>query len=50
MLNLIPAPKVLEEREGILNKKTVRIQGKISDARVKKASQKLPLQTLQHLL
>lgn len=36
MLNLIPAPKVLEEREGILNKKTVRIQGEISDARVKK--------------
>lgn len=43
MLNLIPAPKVLEEREGTLNKKTVRIQGEISDARVKKASQKLPL-------
>lgn len=43
MLKLIPTPKILEEKEGILNRKTVRIEGEIADARVNKAAQKLPL-------
>lgn len=42
MLNLIPMPKVIEEKGGFLKKKTVKLP-EIEDGRVKKAAEKLPL-------
>lgn len=43
MLNLIPSPKKLEITEGFLSKKTLCIYSAITDARIKKAIEKLPL-------